>query len=182
MHIRKYWGLLFLLVVGLTLAGCVAEGYNQPPVSTVAQSQKTYPSENLLVVIRYPALYDHRKDSSFEWAYKKYILSKDPRPPRTDRYPTPFKNSLIKTNYYVMELFDALRRQLPEHTVALQPQRLKIRNRRIIPEVGFSMPPAAIYVDFLTYVYSHKLITSDSNTFGQFISPLVNVRTAPRAA
>lgn len=162
------------------IAGCVASGYEQAPVtsSPAAQTQKSYNGNNLLVVIRYPALYDRSQDTLFENVYYNIPLSSDPRPPSSDPYPTPFKNALIKTNYYVMEFYEALRRRLPENTVALQPQRLHIKDYTMVPSVGFEMPPAIVYVDFMTYVYTHKLITTDSNTFGHFISPLMSVRTS----
>lgn len=185
LNCRRWVPSLGGLISVLFLAGCLAAGgydakLQSPALQTVPSAHPD--AKTLLVVIRYPALFDRTHEGWFNTYHAEHKISLDPRIPNSPENREPFTNTLIKTNYYVMEFYETLRSRLPAHTVALQPQRLVIEGDKVVPAVAYTMPPAVVYVDFLTYVYPYKFMTSDSNTFGQYISPFIAVRTSPRAA
>jgi hypothetical protein len=174
-----------ILTSVFALAGCVtASKYDENlkvSSSAIARIEASKP-RTLLVVIRYPALFDRKAEGWLNSRHRQYAINLDPRPARTAENPSPFTSTLLKTNYYVQEFYQALRSRLPENTVALQPQRLTVKGSRIVPTVGYRLPPAVLYVDFLTYEHPHKFLTNDPNTFGAYISPIVSVRTRAQAA
>ncbi|NKB22679.1 MAG: hypothetical protein GKS01_19495 [Alphaproteobacteria bacterium] len=169
----------------LALASCVtASKYDEKlQVSSAAETRIAVSKpRTLLVVIRYPALFDRKAEGWLNARHREYAINLDPRPARTAENPSPFTSTLLKTNYYVMEFYQALRSRLPANTVALQPQRLNVGGGRIVPTVGYRLPPAVVYVDFLTYEHPNKFLTNDPNTFGAYISPIVTIRTRSQAA
>lgn len=173
------------LVLGLGLAGCqAAGGYDEKLQTASLQARRSdaAPPPTLLVVIRYPSLFEPSAGGILNVAHVGNSLNLDPRIPNSPRNPWPFTDSLIKTNYYVLEFYEALRARLPENTVALQPQRIVWPRGTFEASTGHEVPPAVVHVDFMTYVHPYKFLTNDSNTFGKYISPLVTIRTSPAAA
>lgn len=83
-----------------------------------------------------------------------------------------------KSTYWVLEMYDVLSKEFPEHQVVLVPWTVKL-NEQGEMEVGpvFEPPPSAIEVHFSTYLDFQRFYDPSNSlmyeTYGQWLTPLM---------
>jgi len=92
--------------------------------------------------------------------------------------------SLSKSTYYALEFYAALSRHLPEGSIILSPYELRTNAQGLLVESHFdkdASPPALLTVEFLTLHApgAKDVLEAKWVTFGDLITPLIVVRTAP---
>ncbi|MFB9374987.1 hypothetical protein ACFFUB_13560 [Algimonas porphyrae] len=183
--------LILLLGTALIMTGCAstAQGTRTSamtggPEVTLRQSA---PVGTTLAVIRFPAFVEEDAEADFAEAYAGAAIGG--RGGSSDAVETQaLANSMVlKSNYFAMSLYRELAARLPEHSVLLSPHRITLASDGSLTSVPMTQAeslPSVVAVDFTTYSYPdpEAMMGDKPLSFGDLITPLVTVRTDPRAA
>ena len=144
------------------------------------------PAGTALAVVRYPAFVDSAAEQAFAKAYRDNAFGG--RVGETDPVEV---NALadsvvLKSNYFAMSLYRELASRLPEHSVLLSPHEIKLAEDGSLtsePMTQAEALPSVVTVDFTAYTYPNAkaMMGGKPLTFGDLVTPVVSVRTDPRA-
>lgn len=186
------WGLLAICLLGISACASSAVGSTQSALVVPSETPITLNREarlsDTLVVIRYPSVISDDALPVYASAFAARpiggsVSNSDLDPADTER----LAQSLVsKTNFFVMSLYDSLRRSLPEDSVVLSPHSIELgdENQLIsIPLMESEALPTVLFVDFAAYSFpdGEQMMDAPPLTFGDLFSPLISVRTDFRA-
>ena len=146
------------------------------------------PAGTLLAVVRYPAVIDASAEDAFTQAFRARAIGgsvgKDADPLEIKAQA---ETMVLKSNYYAMSLYRELAARLPEHTVLLSPHEVTLADDGSLTSVPMTQAeslPSVVTVDFAAYTHPDidAMMGSKPLTFGDLVTPLVSVRTDPRAS
>lgn len=183
--------LIFLLGASMLVTGCAstATGIQTSALGTGPEIsvQQTAPSGTALAIVRYPAFVEDDAEDDFSQAYAGMAIgggSVNTDPVETKA----LANSiLLKSNYFAMSLYRELAARLPEHSVLLSPHKvMKASDGTLTSEPMTQAESLAsiVTVDFTAYTYpdAERMMGDKPLSFGDLVTPVVTVRTDPRAA
>ena len=140
----------------------------------------------VMAVVRYPAFV--AADAETEFANKFAARAIGGRAKVSDPVETQALADavVLKSNYFAMSLYRELGSRLPEHGVLLSPHEIKLGpdgQLTSVPMTEAESLPHLVAVDFTTYTFpdSEKMMGDKPLTFGDLVTPVVSVRTDPRA-
>lgn len=183
--------LIFLLGASMLVTGCAstATGIQTSALGTGPEIalRQTAPSGTALAIVRYPAYVEDDAEDDFAQAYARMAIGGGTV--NTDPVETKaLANSiLLKSNYFAMSLYRELASRLPEHSVLLSPHKiLKASDGTLTSEPMTQAESLAsvVTVDFTAYTYpdAERMMGDKPLSFGDLVTPIVTVRTDPRAA
>jgi hypothetical protein len=179
------------LAIGSALSGCASTATGQQTSSFAGTPQvglaQTAPRGTILAVVRYPAFVESDDEADFARAYAQNAIGgREVDVGRADA--EALANSVVlKSNYFAMSLYRELAERLPEHSVLLSPHRVYHNDNGVLtsePMTEAESLPTVVTVDFTAYTYPdfERMMGAQPLTFGDLITPVVTVRTDPRAS
>lgn len=183
--------LILLLGTSMLVSSCAstAKGermtaFGNGPEVTLRQQA---PAGTVLAVVRYPAFVEEDVEEDFANAFAEQAIGG--RGASTDPVETrAIANSVVlKSNYFAMSLYRELAARLPEHSVLLSPHKITRADDGTLtsePMTQAEALPSVVAVDFTAYSYPDiaKMMGGKPLSFGDLITPVVTVRTDPRAS
>jgi len=183
--------LIFLLGASMLVTGCAstATGIQTSALGTGPEIalRQTAPSGTALAIVRYPAYVEDDAEDDFSQAYAGMAIgggSVNTDPVETKA----LANSiLLKSNYFAMSLYRELAARLPEHSVLLSPHKIMKASDGTLtsePMTQAESLASVVTVDFTAYTYpdAERMMGDKPLSFGDLVTPIVTVRTDPRAA
>jgi len=152
---------------------------------------QTYRSEaplgTTLAVVRYPAFVDPDARDLYHEAFKNTPIDGALSRKSGMESEALADSVILKSNYFALSLFKELAAKLPEHSVLLSPHTIKKgADGKLYSEAMTQAEslPSVVTVDFAAYTFpdANKMMGKEPLTFGDLITPLVTVKTDPRAA
>ncbi|MGB3455656.1 MAG: hypothetical protein WBG08_08480 [Litorimonas sp.] len=185
-----------LLAASALAMGSVVSGCASTPTGVQSSSfdggmpatlTQVAPPGTALAVVRYPAFIETDDEPAFAEAYAQAAIGGNLR--SVDRADTEaLANALVlKSNYFAMSLYRELAERLPEHSVLLSPHRVFVGDDGKLtsePVTQAESLPSVVSVDFTAYTFPNfdHMMSDKPLTFGDLVTPLVTVRTDPRAS
>ena len=190
MHMRT--SLIFLLGASMWVTGCAstATGIQTSALGSGPDValQQTAPAGTALAVLRYPAFVEEDAEDDFVQAYASMAIGGGNQKSADPVETKALANSIVlKSNYFAMSLYRELASRLPEHSVLLSPHIItKAADGTLTSEPMTQVESLAsvVSVDFTAYTYpdAERMMSDKPLTFGDLVTPLVTVRTDPRAS
>lgn len=180
------FGLIAISGCASTATGISRSAAYTPPGSVAYTASA--PEDTALVVVRFPATVTPEAESAYYNAYSRSVIG--------GRVSNGVAGSsearqvadgvLIKSTYFALSLYDALRDRLPEHTVLLSPHEISLDADGALisrPVTGAETVPSVLSVDFAAYSFPDpdRMMDDEPLTFGDLITPLVTVHADHRA-
>ena len=159
--------------------------------------EQTAPPGTVLAVVRYPAYVDPDARTLYYDSFASRAIGErfDGRMRRKakkgDYDPDTIAMAdsvIIKSNYFALSLFKELAAKLPVHGVLLSPHAVVLdedgESLTSEPMTAAESLPNVVRVDFAAYTFpdSGAMMGSRPLSFGDILTPMVSVRTDPRAA
>lgn len=181
-----------ILTAGAVLSGCASTATGLQTSSFTSAGPETQltqvaPAGTVLAVVRYPAFIEADDEEAFSRAYVASAIGGsgadfDPVDSRSLA-----QSMVLKSNYFAMSLYRELAARLPEHSVLLSPHRIYEGDDGTLtsePITQAESIASVVTVDFTAYSYPdiEKMMGDKPLTFGDLVTPLVTVRTDPRAS
>ena len=180
-----------MLATGALTSGCAstAKGISQSTFVAgpdIALTQ-TAPKGTALAIVRYPAFVEDDAELDFADAYSAMAIGGGSG--ASDQVETQaLTNAMIlKSNFFAMSLYRELAARLPEHSVLLSPHKImKAPDGSLTSEPMTQAESIAsvVTVDFTAYSYPdlEEMMGDKPLSFGDLVTPVVTVRTDPRAS
>lgn len=180
-----------MLVTGALATGCAstakgvqASTFVAGPDITLTQSA---PKGTALAIVRYPAFIEDDAESDFAQAYSNRAIGGGSGASDTIETQALADSVILKSNFFAMSLYRELASRLPEHSVLLSPHRIiKASDGSLTSEPMTQAESIAsvVTVDFTAYSFPdlEKMMGDKPLTFGDLVTPIVTVRTDPRAS
>ncbi len=141
----------------------------------------------VMAVVRYPAFVNASAEAEFAKQFAARAIG------GTAKVDDPLETqaladaTVLKSNYFAMSLYRELGSRLPEHGVLLSPHEIKLGPDGQLtsePMTQAESLPHLVAVDFTAYTFpdSEKMMGGKPLTFGDLVTPVVTVRTDPRAS
>lgn len=190
---RSFRSLSASLLMGgaLISTGCAstATGVKQSALRggpEVALNQQA-PAGTVLAIVRYPAFVDSAAEQDFTRAFGENALGGKPVSGDPVEIGALADSVILKSNYFAMSLYRELAARLPEHSVLLSPHEVTLADDGSLTSVPMTQAeslPSVVTVDFTAYTYPDldAMMGSKPLTFGDLVTPIVSVRTDPRAS
>ncbi|MEM9600218.1 MAG: hypothetical protein AAF926_04270 [Pseudomonadota bacterium] len=183
--------LILLLGSALIITGCAstAQGVRTSTMTSSPETtlRQTAPAGTVLAVVRYPAFVEQDAEADFAAAYAGAAIGG--RGGSSDAVETQaLANSMVlKSNYFAMSLYRELAARLPEHSVLLSPHKITLADDGSLtsePMTQAESLASVVTVDFTAYSYPdpEAMMGDKPLSFGDLITPIVTVRTDPRAS
>ena len=179
------------LISSSMASGCAstAKGVKQSVLRggpDVALRQDVSPG-TVMAVIRYPAFVNAGAESEFAKQFAARAIGGTAKVDDPTETQALADVTVLKSNYFAMSLYRELGSRLPEHGVLLSPHEIKLGpDGRLTsePMTQAESLPHVVSVDFTAYTFpdSEKMMGSKPLTFGDLVTPVVTVRTDPRAS
>ena len=184
--------LLGSALIGTSIvSGCAstAKGVKQSVLRggpEVALRQDVSPG-TVMAVIRYPAFVNAGAEAEFSKQFAARAIGGTAKVDDPTETQALADVTVLKSNYFAMSLYRELGSRLPEHGVLLSPHEIKLGpDGRLTsePMTQAESLPHVVSVDFTAYTFpdSEKMMGSKPLTFGDLVTPVVTVRTDPRAS
>ena len=190
-HLPHTLAACLMLTAGSLATGCAstAKGVETsvlrggPPVAL----QQEVPSGTVLAVVRYPAFVDSAAETAFATAYGQTAFGGTVKKPDAVEVGALADSVVLKSNYFAMSLYRELAARLPEHAVLLSPHEITLADDgslTSVPMTAAESLPSVVTVDFTAYTYPDvaAMMGDKPLTFGDLVTPVVSVRTDPRAS
>lgn len=186
--------LMSVVVVIAMIYGCASVNKGETYSSKLSASKATYSktehdsSGNLLVLIRFPAVFTDKGFEVFQSRYAAFPLNlsgqKEPIFAARNKSHLYANEAINKTAYFALEFYHGLTRKLPPQSVILQPLEVTVDSMgRLVSEPVNEYPPSVLVVDFFIYRAPVKDVTKEVPlTFGDLVSPLITINTSPEAS
>ncbi|MGB6228759.1 MAG: hypothetical protein WBF53_01360 [Litorimonas sp.] len=183
--------LLLLLGTALLTTGCasMATGERASTFSSLAETQlrQKAPAGTVLAVVRYPAFVEEDAQTDFARAYSGATIGGGAGTGDAVEQGALADGLILKSNYFAMSLYRELAARLPEHSVLLSPHRILLDTDGTLtsePMTSAESVPSVLSVDFTAYSFPdfEKMMGDRPLTFGDLVTPVVSVRTDPRAS
>ena len=182
-----------LLLGSALMSGACATTAKGAKSSALANdyAAQTYRSEapqgTTLAVVRYPAFVDPDARDLYHDAFKNSPIDGSLSRKSGMESEALADSVILKSNYFALSLFKELAAKLPEHSVLLSPHIIKKgADGKLYSEAMTQAEslPSVVTVDFAAYTFpdATKMMGREPLTFGDLITPLVSVKTDPRAA
>jgi hypothetical protein len=154
------------------------------PDVTLTQSA---PKGTALAIVRYPAFIEDDAEADFAQAYSNRAIGGGSGGSDTIETQALADSVILKSNFFAMSLYRELASRLPEHSVLLSPHRITKASDGSLtsePITQAESIASVVMVDFTAYSFPdmEKMMGDKPLTFGDLVTPIVTVRTDPRAS
>ena len=184
------------------LAGCAstARGVKTSKMAVLAPEEtlsQEAPPGTVLAVLRYPAFVEPDARDLYYDAYSANAIGERfggrmrGKAKAGDYDPDTVAMAdavIVKSNYFALSLFKELAAELPPHGVLLSPHAIVLdedgESLTSEPMTAAESLPNVVRIDFAAYTFpdSGAMMGSRPLTFGDLVTPMITVRTDPRAA
>lgn len=153
-----------------------------------ATLQQQAPAGTVLAVVRYPAFVNADAETRFAKAFGDNALGGSVSSKADPVEVSAIADSVVlKSNYFAMSLYRELAARLPEHSVLLSPHEITLDDDGRLTSTPMTQAeslPSVVTVDFTAYTFPdiNAMMGGKPLTFGDLVTPLVSVRTDPRAS
>ncbi|MEM7728651.1 MAG: hypothetical protein AAF311_05180 [Pseudomonadota bacterium] len=180
-----------VLAGGSVLSGCAstASGVQTSSLSNTPPATLTQvaPAGTVLAVVRYPAFVEADDQNAFAESYTRAAIGGRAAGFSTAGAEMLANSVVLKSNYFAMSLYRELTERLPEHSVLLSPHRVFRNadgNLTSEPVTQAESIASVVTIDFTAYTFPdfERMMSDKPSTFGDLVTPLVTVRTDPRAS
>lgn len=180
-----------MLASGAITTGCAstAKGiqtstFTAGPDITLTQ---VAPKGAVLAVVRYPAFIEEVAEADFATAYSGMAIGGGTGANDVIETQALADSLILKSNFFAMSLYRELASRLPEHSVLLSPHRITKASDGSLtsePMTQAESIASVVTVDFTAYSFPdlEKMMGDKPLSFGDLVTPLITVRTDPRAA
>ena len=190
-HLPRTLAACLLLSAAGLATGCAstAKGVSQSVLRAGPEVglRQEAPAGTVLAVVRYPAFVDSAAETAFAKAYGDNALGGRVKGADPVEVGALADSVILKSNYFAMSLYRELAARLPEHAVLLSPHEVKLAADGSLtsePMTEAESLPSVVTVDFTAYTYPDidAMMGGKPLTFGDLVTPVVSVRTDPRAS
>jgi hypothetical protein len=141
----------------------------------------------VLAIVRYPAFVDSAAEVDFAKAFGENALGGRSVVGDPVEVGALADSVVLKSNYFAMSLYRELAARLPEHSVLLSPHEVTLADDGSLtsePMTQAESLPSVVTIDFTAYTYPDldAMMGGKPLTFGDLVTPIVSVRTDPRAS
>lgn len=180
-----------MLATGALTSGCASTATGVQTSTFVAGPDitlsQTAPRGTALAIVRYPAFIEADAEADFADAYAGMAIGGDRGASDPVETQALANSVILKSNFFAMSIYRELAARLPEHSVLLSPHRIvKAPDGSLTsePMTQAESIPSVVTVDFTAYTYPdlEKMMGDKPLTFGNLVTPIITVRTDPRAS
>ena len=180
-----------LLLSGAVVSGCAstAKGVKSSAMrgGGLQELNQQAPSGTALAVVRYPAFVNTEAENAFNEAFGANAIGGSAKKADPIEVAAVADGMVLKSNYFAMSLYRELVDRLPEHSVLLSPHEIKLDDEGELtsePMTSAESLPSVVTVDFTAYSFPNidDMMGGKPLTFGDLVTPVVTVRTDPRAS
>jgi hypothetical protein len=182
-----------MLVTGALTTGCASTAKGVQASTFVATAgpditlTQSAPKGTALAIVRYPAFIEDDAEADFAQAYSNRAIGGGSGGSDAVETQALADSVILKSNFFAMSLYRELASRLPEHSVLLSPHRIiKASDGSLTSEPMTQAESIAsvVTVDFTAYSFPdmEKMMGDKPLTFGDLVTPIVTVRTDPRAS
>lgn len=175
--------LAIFFVLSTFLSGCAGTASGKSRSVFKIKNKQDYDVTQMdksgaLVVIRYPAMIEDNAKAEYVRQFAANAIGEDlPLEEQgKDNISQVAEGLLIKTNYYAMSLYSALREKLPKEAILLSPHLITYEMGYLRSEAVLDVEtmPSVLKFDFVTYTYPDisKVMDKPPLTFGDVVTPL----------